>query len=91
MSHVAFRDLTNLTEAYALGGNVSGVTVGVLDTPVRVDHPELAGRVQTVPFILADGTLWTPVWDSSVDHGTHVSGIFVDAKDGVGALSGLGR
>ena len=41
-------DIINASQAYAQGYTGLGQTVGVLDSPVRVDHPELAGKADTI-------------------------------------------
>lgn len=72
-------DIINASEAYDLGYTGKGQTVGIIDTPVVVTHPELAGKsdyVDTLPSVDFD------VIDSV--HGTHVSGIAAASKDGVG-------
>lgn len=72
-------DIINASEAYDLGYTGKGQTIGIIDTPVVVTHPELAGKsdyVDTLPSVDFD------VIDSG--HGTHVSGIAAASKDGVG-------
>ncbi|MFD2382529.1 S8 family peptidase, partial [Paenibacillus xanthanilyticus] len=64
----------------------SGVLIGVLDTGVQLDHPDLAGK-------LAEGSnMVTPDSppDDDVGHGTHVAGIIaanVNNNEGVAGLS----
>ncbi|MFM6989696.1 MAG: S8 family peptidase [Rhodoferax sp.] len=52
-------------------GNGAGVTIGVVDSGVQVDHPELLGKVVR-SYNAIDGS--TTVTDQ-LGHGTHVSGI----------------
>ena len=68
-------DIINASQAYALGYTGLGQTVGVLDSPVRVDHPELAGKADTID-VAAD-------WEEII-HGTHVTGIIAARRDGIG-------
>lgn len=68
-------DIINASQAYALGYTGLGETIGVLDSPVRVTHPELAGKADTID-VAAD-------WEQ-VTHGTHVAGIIAAKRDGIG-------
>lgn len=75
-------DIINASEAYAQGYTGLGQTVGVLDTPVRVDHPELAGKADMMPPT-QNGEPMTPNWQEST-HGSHVAGIVAAKRDGIG-------
>ena len=68
-------DIINASQAYALGYTGLGETIGVLDSPVRVTYPELAGKADTID-VAAD-------WEQ-VTHGTHVAGIIAAKRDGIG-------
>lgn len=68
-------DIINASQAYALGYTGLGQTVGVLDSPVRVTHPELAGKADTID-VAAD-------WEE-ITHGSHVTGIIAAKRDGIG-------
>ena len=68
-------DIINASQAYAQGYTGLGQTVGVLDSPVRVDHPELAGKADMID-VAAD-------WEE-ITHGTHVTGIIAAKRDGIG-------
>ena len=62
----------NVPYANQLGsGNGSGVVVGVVDTGVQVDHPELKGQIVATYNALNGGTDVT----DQMGHGTHVSGL----------------
>ncbi|MDQ7803094.1 S8 family serine peptidase [Amycolatopsis sp. A133] len=66
--------------AWQAGYTGSGVTVGVLDTGVEADHPDLAGKVVEAQ----DFTGTRPDASDDLGHGTHVAGIIA----GTGAASG---
>ncbi|ADJ44733.1 subtilisin-like serine protease [Amycolatopsis mediterranei S699] len=66
--------------AWQAGYTGRGVTVGVLDTGVRADHPDLAGKVVEAQ----DFTGTRPDASDDLGHGTHVAGIIA----GTGAASG---
>ena len=73
-------EIINAASAYAQGYTGQGIALGIMDTPVLVSHPELAGKVLAV--LLPAGY---PLGDWSRDsHGTHVAGIMVAASNGVG-------
>ena len=71
--------LIGAPEAWAGGLTGLGVTVAVLDTGIRADHPDLAGKVAEA----VDFTATTPDAADNVGHGTHVAGIIA----GSGAAS----
>jgi len=66
--------------ARAAGLTGAGVTVGILDTGVKGDHPDLAGKVVEQ----RDFTDTLPGGGDDDGHGTHVAGIIA----GTGAASG---
>jgi subtilisin family serine protease len=66
-------------QAHALGLTGAGVTVAVLDTGIKADHPDLAGRIAES----LDFTNTLPDARDDVGHGTHVAGII----GGTGAAS----
>ncbi|MGC9671156.1 S8 family serine peptidase [Planosporangium sp. 12N6] len=65
--------------AWSTGLTGAGVTVGILDTGVKADHPDLAGKVVEA----RDFTGTRPDAGDDVGHGTHVAGIIA----GTGAAS----
>lgn len=70
-------EIINAADAYALGYTGRGQTVGVLDTAVRIDHPELAGKADSYPLG------FIPDWNE-LKHGSHVAGIIAANRDGIG-------
>lgn len=79
-------DLINAASAYAQGFTGKGVLIGLLDTPMREDHPELSGKFEVVGALDKDGnSVPNPtVWSQEESHGTHVASIIAAKKDGVG-------
>lgn len=74
-------EVINAADAYALGYTGMGQVVGVLDTAVRIDHPELIGKADAYP------AGFSPDWNSTT-HGSHVAGIIAARRDGV-AMHGV--
>ena len=71
----------NAPAAYALGWTGKGVTVGVMDGPVRQDHYDLAGTMER--FSLMDEMEPVQDWDTEM-HGTHVAGLLAARRNAVG-------
>jgi subtilisin family serine protease len=67
----------------------NGVRVGVLDSGVHSDHPELAGRVE--PGFNAAADDWGLNWatEDSTSHGTAVAGIVAAANDNGLGIAGI--
>jgi subtilisin family serine protease len=63
-------------------GNVSGVTVAIIDTGIDLDHPDL-NVIMNETFVAG-----TPNGDDDHGHGTHVAGI-VAAKDNSEGVVGV--
>lgn len=79
-------------QAHQLTDGSRNVTVGVLDSGIEADHPDLAANVdpsQSVSCIGKGGvpntspTAWQP---TTSDHGTHVAGTIAAARNGVGIV-----
>ena len=80
--------LNQINKPYAnqLGtGNGAGVTVGVVDTGVQVNHPSLKGQVLATYNAFNGGTDVT----DQMGHGTHVSGIIAGTTASGGLLEGV--
>jgi subtilisin family serine protease len=68
-----------LSGSYAAPGEGSGVAAYVVDTGVRADHRELAGRVDPGRTYIGDGR----GTEDCNGHGTHVAGTLVGSDVGV--------
>ena len=66
-------------------GNGAGVTVGLVDTGVQLDHPELLGKVISTYNAINKGTTVT----DQLGHGTHVSGILAGQLQNGSPLEGV--
>jgi len=68
--------------AYAMGYTGKGITIGIADTAVQADHPELNGRViypnPLPPFPIPGYPI--------PSHGTHVMGLAGAARNGFGMM-----
>jgi subtilisin family serine protease len=67
------------------------VLVGVLDSGIDADHPELSAALDRSASASCVSGVPDPspqAWQPSSDHGTHVAGIIAAADDGVG-ISGV--
>lgn len=72
----------NASSAYARGYTGAGITVAVIDSGIDMDHPDLAGNIDTVnayDFTEDDNTP-----DDTVGHGTHVAGTIAAIKNDSG-------
>jgi hypothetical protein len=76
----------NADDIYADGYSGSGVVVGVIDTGVDIDHPDLVGNIASGGYDYVSGdTDASPVSQGAVmSHGTHVAGIIAGMKNSVG-------
>jgi serine protease len=63
----------------------AGITVGIVDSGVQGDHPDLAGRV--LPGVAIQGVVQPGGGSPDVNgHGTHVAGIIGAGDNGVGIV-----
>lgn len=78
-------DFIRAADAYALGYTGAGITLGIIDSAVRFDHPELAGKLgaMAMPIDKRTGLPYVPNWAYDM-HGSHVAGIMVATRNGVG-------
>lgn len=67
----------------------NGVRIGVLDSGVQSDHPELVGRVESGFNAVADldGVSWAT--EDSTSHGTAVAGIIAATSDNGIGMAGI--
>lgn len=79
-------DLINAASAYDQGYTGKGVVIGLLDSPMKADHPELSGKFEVIGALDKDGNaIPNPsTWTEDVSHGTHVASIMAAKKDGNG-------
>lgn len=79
-------------QAHRVTDGSRDVTVGVLDSGIEADHPDLAANVDAAQSVGCTGkggvpdtssTAWQP---TTSDHGTHVAGTIAAARNGVGIV-----
>ena len=75
--------------AKSLAGRKGGVIVAVLDSGVDATHPFLKGRVLSDGFDFVGIDDNDPSDEDEIGHGTHVSGIIVDATPGLTGIKVL--
>ncbi len=69
------------SSAYAAGATGRGVTVGVVDTGIDVDHPEFAGQIAAASTDVVSGN---PAQVDDIDgHGTAVAGVIAARRNQV--------
>ncbi len=80
----------NVAEAHQINAGDRDVVVGVLDSGIAANHPDLAGQVD--PALSADcnsgapDTSYTAWQPTTSDHGTHVAGTIAAADNGIGVI-----
>ena len=76
----------NASEIYADGYSGSSVVVGVIDTGVDIDHPDLVSNIASggYDYVDADADASPVSQGSSMSHGTHVAGIIAGMKNDIG-------
>ena len=72
-------DLINAAEAYSKGYTGKGVTIGINDNPVNLDHESFSSKTDSkyIGSLELNGIDWNEFF-----HGTHIGGIAVGAKNG---------
>ena len=79
----------DLPEAKAMVTNPTSVLVGVLDSGIDANHPQLAGKVnRNLSANFVDGEDVDPLTDP-YGHGTHVAGIIGAGADSVTGMAGV--
>lgn len=78
-------------DAWVVERGETTVTVAVVDSGVDLEHPDLAGRLDTVHDrnILATDPVMSTIADDAYGHGTHVAGIIAAATDNARDVAGL--
>jgi len=76
----------NASSIYADSYSGSGVVVGVIDTGVDIDHPDLVSNIASggYDYVSSDADASPSGQGSSMSHGTHVAGIIAGMKNNVG-------
>ena len=72
-------DLINAAEAYSKGYTGKGITIGINDAPVNLEHESFSSKTESkyIGSLELNGIDWNPYY-----HGSHVGGIAAGAKDG---------
>lgn len=84
-THYALKwDLTMIDaqSAWNNGYKGAGVTIGVIDSGVQSDHPDLAGRLLPTVCYLKNGDADT----DTIGHGTFVTGMIAAGINGIGSI-----
>ncbi|POF32676.1 S8 family peptidase [Roseibium marinum] len=69
--------------AFQAGYTGSSVNIGIVDSGITVDHPDLAPNLSSFSL---DGNTLGPVTEDPNGHGTHVAGIIGAARNGFGMM-----
>ncbi len=72
-------DVLRASSAYAAGATGQGVTVGVVDTGIDVDHPEFAGQIAAASTDIVSGN--RQMVDDIDGHGTAVAGVIAARRN----------
>ncbi len=67
------------SSAYAAGATGRGITVGVVDTGIDVDHPEFAGQIAAASTDIVTGD--SQLLDDIAGHGTAVAGVIAARRN----------
>lgn len=73
-------DAINVLGAYGAGLSGAGVTVGVIDSGIDIDHPDLAANIHPASSNVNSGTSFNDV----DGHGTAVSGVIAAVRNDIG-------
>ncbi len=76
----------NADDIYADGYSGSGVVVGVIDTGVDIDHPDLVSNMASggYDYVSNDADASPSGQGAGMSHGTHVAGIIAGMKNNMG-------
>ncbi len=73
--------MIGVDEAVDRGYTGAGVLVGVVDSGIQTDHPDLIANFSGFSFDMLNGE---PALDDEEGHGTHVAGIIAASRNGLG-------
>ncbi|MDQ3670729.1 MAG: S8 family serine peptidase [Actinomycetota bacterium] len=76
-------------EAHAITGGSPAVEVGIIDTGVEPDHPDLATNLNYAKSVSCESGAPDPdpaAWDDRYGHGTHVAGTVAAVDNSVGII-----
>ena len=82
-------DQIRAPQARAITGGKKSVLVGLLDSGIDANHPDLGGQVDASASVSCVGGVPNAspsAWADIIGHGTHMSGIIAGKKNGVGIV-----
>ena len=82
-------DQIRAPQARAINGGKKSVLVGLLDSGIDANHPDLGGQVDAGASVSCLGGVPNAspsAWADVIGHGTHMSGIIAGKKNGVGIV-----
>lgn len=81
VSHLEYSGVLGFRRRHGLRG--AGVTIGVIDSGVDANHPDLAGKISASVEIAADGRVRQAPPIDRLGHGTQVCGVIAGTHTGV--------
>lgn len=77
-----------VTKAWALGADGSGITIAIVDTGIDLNHPDLKDKLVSGYNAILDSENLSDLQDRN-GHGTHVAGIAAAAKGNNAGIAGV--